>query len=272
MDLTITALPENALSTVLRNAESNLTVGADIKATVVDAALDFIAEAKVFDVRDKVKGAVDMHVMIFGAEPASLVNVICDAEPEFAKLPAETRLGLLVFSGDDLDVDATLHAFVKALLPAPLPMNRGKWLAKLGIVQAHLDVFQPGGTPPAAPPAAPAPDMASMLGGGDTPAPTQPLPPPPPVLYGGVATGDVAPEMDKDKVREAILTFADALTSSDEALAQRLGVSRSTLYNMTTGKTKKAKLSLEQARVFLAEIDVRIGKLNAAAEIFRQVR
>ena len=49
------------------------------------------------------------------------------------------RLGLLAWTGDDLDFDATLRNFVKASMPAPLPMNRGKWLAKVGIVKAHID-------------------------------------------------------------------------------------------------------------------------------------
>lgn len=274
MDLNIAPLSENAITAILRNAENSVADGTDPKAAVVDAALDFIAEAKAFDIRDTVKAAVDMQIMIFGNDHAQIIAALREAEPEFAKVPDETAVTLLVWSGDDLDLDATLRNFVKAVLPAPLPMNRGKWLSKLGIVKAHIDAIVPATARVAETPEAPPPpsastseyDMAAMLG--NVPATA----PPPPPGYGAVATQTVAPAVGAGDVRQAIITFADALDMKDAELAQRLGISRSTLHNMVSGKTQRVKCSLEQARVFLAEIDTRIGKLNAAAETFRQVR
>jgi hypothetical protein len=277
MDLTIKPLPENVISTVLRHAENGVADGTDPKAVIVDAVLDHMAGEIAFDLAATIKPAVEMQVMIFGNDHAQIVNAICDAQPEFAKLDATARLGMLAWNGDDLDIDTTLRAFVKASIPAPLPMNRGKWLAKAGIVKAHIDAIVPAGArvadapadAPPPPPAAPAAefDMAAMLG--TAPA----APPPAPPGYGAVATQAApAPAPEGNDVRNAIIMFADALDMKDVELAQRLGISRSTLHNMVSGKTQRVKCSLEQARVFLAEIDTRIGKLNAAADTFRQVR
>lgn len=279
MDFTIKPLPENVISTVLRHAENNVADGTDPKVVIVDAVLDHIAGELAFDATGTIKPAVDMQIMIFGNDHAQIVNAFCDAEPEFAKLGADTRLGLLAWTGDDLDFDATLRNFIKAVMPAPLPMNRGKWLAKVGIVKAHIDAIVPAGTtvaadpaeaPPPPPPAPEAPqfDMAAMLG--ETPAVA--APPPPPPGYGAVATQAAPAPVEAGDVRQAIIMFADALDMKDVELAQRLGISRSTLHNMVSGKTQRVKCSLDQARVFLAEIDTRIGKLNAAAETFRAVR
>lgn len=274
MDFTIKPLPENVISTVLRHAENNVADGTDPKAVIVDAVLDHLAGEIAFDATAAIKPAVDMQIMIFGNDHTQIVNAFCDAEPEFAKLGADVRPGLLAWTGDDLDFDATLRNFVKASMPAPLPMNRGKWLAKVGIVKAHIDAIVPAGTAVAETPAAPPPppdapqfDMAAMLG--EAPAAA---PPPPPPGYGAVATQAAPAPVEAGDVRQAIITFADALDMKDAELAQRLGISRSTLHNMVSGKTQRVKCSLEQARVFLAEIDTRIGKLNAAAETFRAVR
>lgn len=277
MDFTIKPLPENVISTVLRHAENNVADGTDPKVVIVDAVLDHIAGELAFDAAGTIKPAVDMQIMIFGNDHAQIVNAFCDAEPEFAKLGADTRLGLLAWTGDDLDFDATLRNFIKAVMPAPLPMNRGKWLAKVGIAKAHIDAIVPAGTtvaadpaeapPPPPPPEAPQFDMAAMLG--ETPAVAAPPPPP---GYGAVATQAAPAPVEAGDVRQAIIMFADALDMKDVELAQRLGISRSTLHNMVSGKTQRVKCSLDQARVFLAEIDTRIGKLNAAAETFRAVR
>lgn len=280
MDFTIKPLPENAVSTVLRHAENSIADGTDPKAVIVDAVLDHLAGEIAFDAAATIKPAVEMQIMIFGNDHAQIIAALRDAEPEFAKVSDETAATLLAWTGDDLDFDATLRGFVKAVLPAPLPMNRGKWLAKLGIVKAHIDAIVPAGTsvaadpvaapppPPAppAPPAAPEFDMAAMLG--EAPA----APPPAPPGYGAVATQQAAPAVEAGDVRQAIIAFADALDMKDVELAQRLGISRSTLHNMVSGKTQRVKCSLDQARVFLAEIDTRIAKLNAAAETFRAVR
>lgn len=280
MDFTIKPLPENVISTVLRHAENNVADGTDPKAVIVDAVLDHMAGEIAFDAAATIKPAVEMQIMIFGNDHAQIIAALRDAEPEFAKVSDETAATLLAWTGDDLDFDATLRNFVKACMPAPLPMNRGKWLAKVGIVKAHIDAIVPAGTtvaadPPEAPAAAPPPpaaapefDMAAMLG--EAPAAA---PPPPPPGYGAVATQQApAPAPEAGDVRQAIIMFADALDMKDVELAQRLGISRSTLHNMVSGKTQRVKCSLDQARVFLAEIDTRIAKLHAAAETFRAVR
>lgn len=280
MDLTLKPLPENVISTVLRHAENGIADGTDPKIVIVDAVLDHMAGEIAFDMAATIKPAVEMQIMIFGNDHAQIIAALRDAEPEFAKVSDETAATLLAWTGDDLDFDATLRNFIKAVMPAPLPMNRGKWLAKVGIVKAHIDAIVPAGTtvaadPPEAPAAAPPPpaaapefDMAAMLG--EAPAAA---PPPPPPGYGAVATQQApAPAPEAGDVRQAIIMFADALDMKDVELAQRLGISRSTLHNMVSGKTQRVKCSLEQARVFLAEIDTRIGKLNAAAETFRAVR
>jgi transcriptional regulator with XRE-family HTH domain len=66
--------------------------------------------------------------------------------------------------------------------------------------------------------------------------------------------------------------LGEALDMDDAALAKRLGVSRSTIHNYTSGKTSRVKITLAQARVLVAEIDARTAKLRQAAEIFSQVR
>lgn len=296
MDLTLKPLAENAISTVLRHAENSVADGTDPKAVIVDAVLDHIASEAAFDLATTIRPAVEMQIMIFGNDHAQIVNAITDAQPEFGKIEAAARLGLLAWTGDDLDLDTTLRGFVKALIPAPLPMNRGKWLAKVGIVKAHIDAIVPAGsrvveTPEAPDLAAPAQefDLNAMLGltAEASPLPVAPsadgaAPPPPPSVavppaphggdYGAVATQQAAPAVEAGDVRQAIIAFADALDMKDVELAQRLGISRSTLHNMVSGKTQRVKCSLDQARVFLAEIDTRIAKLNAAAETFRAVR
>lgn len=267
------ALADHAKVTVLRDAESRMADGADPKVVVVDALLDYVAESKAFDLAPKLADPVNTQIMIFGPDHAQIVGAIKEAEAQFSGIEDAAAMALLAWTGDDLDLPTTTKNFIRAVLKAPMPMNRGKWLAKFGIVKGDLDAITPS-TTTAAPPAPPAPeapaefDMNAMLGlTGDA----QAAPPPPTVAPAGAGTPETG-EVSSVHLRDAFVAFGEALDSKDADVAKRLGISRSTLHNMVSGKTQRVKCSLDQARVMLGEIDVRMSKLMAAADVFRQVR
>ena len=282
------ALPEHAIRHIIREAETRMADGADAKATLVQAAQDYLAGEHAFTIKTALDEAESLADMLGGEIDfaAALPDVKAQVGAEFDKIVDSYRAG---------DIGDTLpEALAKAAVEAKpvMPMNRGKWLAKLGIVKAYIDALVPATTTPApvasVPPPPPADDdadLAAMLGL-DVPE----VPAPPPFVAGSADGAAPLPPTNADapsaalhghdappppvgaNPRDAFVLFGEAVEVDDAALAKRLGVSRSTIHNYTNGKTAKVKVTLAQARMMVAEIDVRLAKLRQAADIFSQVR
>lgn len=315
-------LPEHAIRHVIREAEAGMADGTDPKAALVVAAQNYFAEQHAQDIMTALVGAQEMADMM-GTEadiPATLADVKAQLGAEFDPILAGATPG---------DRSALAWALAKAVVDtkAVLPMNRGKWLGKLGIVKAHIDALVPATTTPApltegglvAAPAIPPPplgthgspeldadaeklialgadpgptdhDLAVMLGL-DAPA-TEVLPPPPPfveaasvasaVLLPPTSAGALSaappgldappPPPETVNPRDGFILFGEATEIDTAALAERLGISRSTAHNYITGKTARVKITGPQARTMVSEIDVRVSKMRRAAEIFSLVR
>lgn len=289
------ALAEHAIRHIVREAEAGMADGADAKAVLVAAAQNYLAEQHMHDIAAALTDAKDMADMIGGEVdiPTTLADVKAQIGEHF-----DTIIG-------NVAEDALALELAKAVVHAKpvMPMNRGKWLSKLGIVKAHIDALVPATTtprtehimvgsdmaevtvpPPPAPPADDDADLAAMLGL-DVPE----VPAPPPFVAGSADGAAPLPQMSADapsaappghdvppppavNPRDAFVLFGEAMEVDDAALAKRLGVSRSTIHNYTKGKTAKVKVTLAQARAMVAEIDMRTAKLRQAADIFAQVR
>lgn len=285
------ALPEHAIRHIIREAESRMADGADAKAALVQVAQDYFAEQHAIDIKAALDAAKEMADMIGG--DVDLDATLADVK---AQVGAEFETAMNAYAGGPVQhlADALAKAAVNA--KPVMPMNRGKWLAKLGIVKAHIDALGTGSTastPPGPPewrdtpppPADDDADLAAMLGL-DVPE----VPAPPPFVAGSAAGVVPPPQMSADvpsaappgpdappppvgaSPRDAFVLFGEAMEVDDAALAKRLGVSRSTIHNYLNGKTAKVKVTLAQARTMVAEIDVRVAKLRQAADIFAQVR
>lgn len=288
LTLEIKQIPDHALKDVVRNAESLLTPGADPKATLVTAALAYISEDfAAFSVLPAIKEAVEMAQMM--DEPADITSII----------GVQLDDGVLRQSAHSI---AALVASNATAAVAPIAANRGKWLAKLGIVKEHIEAVANGSQEALAEAAPqyltelPAPltdaqyethglpplpaeefDMDAMLG-----ITTAPAGPPPATTLAAVveamanalpppSAAPAAPKLDVD-VRGALILLGKAADLGGEELAKRLGLSRGTLHNYISGKTARPKLSFDQARVLLADIDVRSGYLREAAEVLAKVQ
>jgi hypothetical protein len=71
-------------------------------------------------------------------------------------------------------------------------------------------------------------------------------------------------------MRDPVMVFFEALDVDDKALSTRLGISQGSMRNWKAGKTSKVRMSIDQMRVILSEIDVRVAKLHKAAAVFAQ--
>ena len=303
-------LPEHAIRHVIREAEARMADGVDAKQALVTAAQEYLAEQRVRVLRGGIDSAVEMAEMI-GAEvdwPAALPEVVAQIGAEaFGKVLDEYAGG---------PAQQLAAALAKAAVEAKpvLPMNRGKWLSKLGIVKAHIDALVPATTAPGthgspeldadaakliALGADPGPtiqeldgDLAAMLGLDTTEAqPVIAAPPPFEQFQAAFAAGadplpptsadapsaalpgpDAPPPPAPTNPRDAFVLLGEATDLDAGALAERMGISRSTAHNYLTGKTAKVRVTIQQARIAVSEIDVRVAKLRRAAEIFSQVR
>ena len=284
----ITALDESAIRTIIREAEIGMADGEDPKALLVAAAQDYIAGENAAKIADKLAEAVDLADMM-GAEVDMRANdFLADVQEDFEKQSIANKFEDIIFAHGQ-EPQAMCYALAKAIITAKpvLPMHRGKWLSKIGIVASHIAALGSGST--ASTPAAPEPEpeddgLADMLGLSEEP--------PAPLDEGGYADIAVAqapttagapiaaasshsavegPPASADP-RGAMILFGQAASYEDADLAKRLGVSRSTVHNYLTGKTVKVKLSLAQARVMLGEIDLRLAKLADAAKHLSAIR
>jgi AraC-like DNA-binding protein len=281
----IIALDESAIRTIIREAEIGMADGSDAKALLVAAAQDYIAGENAAKIAAKLAEAVDFADMM-GAEVDMRANdFLADVQEDFEKQSIANKFEDIIFEHGQ-EPQAMCYALAKAIITAKpvLPMHRGKWLSKIGIVASHIAALGSGST--ASTPVAPEPedDLADMLGLSEDPeAPLDeggcadiadaqaPTTADAPIAVAPSHEAVAGPPVSADP-RGALILFGQAASYDDAALAQRLGVSRSTVHNYFNGKTVKIKLSLAQARVVISEIDMRIAKLSEAAGLLANIR
>ena len=289
----ITALDESAIRTIIREAEIGMADGSDPKALLVAAAQDYIAGENAAKIADKLAEAVDLADMM-GAEVDMRANdFLADVQEDFEKQSIANKFEDIIFAHGQ-EPQAMCYALAKAIITAKpvLPMHRGKWLSKIGIVASHIAALGSGSTassPTVADFGATSNDLeddglADMLGlSEETPAPLDeggyadiavaqaPTTAGAPIAAASSHSAVEGPPASADP-RGAMILFGQAASYEDADLAKRLGVSRSTVHNYLTGKTVKVKLSLAQARVMLGEIDLRLAKLADAAKHLSAIR
>jgi hypothetical protein len=260
-------LDDADIRAIVREAEMSMAQGVDAKAMLVDAVVAHYAGLFAEDVKGVVKGALDLHQMLGGTEDdllASIMTHFTGLEDITTKTVADA-LSPISTLADAIDVRAWHVAkIIAGQQPVPDAGNSGKWLAAYGIVAEHVAAISPstGTTPP--PPAPPLPPMPSA-------------PPPPPLPPGAAAPPPppVAPEApsasaEPGNMRDATMVFFEALDVDDDALSKRLAISKGSMRNWKGGKTTKVRMSVDQMRVILSEIDVRVAKLHKAAAVFAQ--
>lgn len=282
------ALDESAIRTIVREAEIGMADGEDPKALLVAAAQDYIASENAVKIAAKFKEAVDLADMMGDTVDMRSAEFLADVREDFEKQNIANKFEDIVFQHSE-EPDAMCYALAKAIITAKpvLPMHRGKFLSKIGIVASHVAALGSGST--ASSPAAPEPEddggLADMLGlSEETPAPLDqaagyadivvaqaPTPAVAPIAEASSLSAVEGPPTSADP-RGAMILFGQAASYEDADLAKRLGVSRSTVHNYLSGKTIKVKLTLAQARVMLGEIDLRLAKLADAAKLLSAIR
>ena len=315
-------LNDGAIREIVRNAASASTPG-DVKAQLVEAAQAYLAEHTLHrPIYDALTMAIETAEMLGDERP--VIDVAKeDLAPLFEHIGAEFDEAFKPYPDVHSDIEQIVAALATASVKASavLPMNRGKWLAKLGIVKSHIDAIGNGDVPeapdadvstetpdaPDAPAAAETsgdevtdPEMREMLGLDPLPVVgvpgtimAEPLAEgvdvnnplsassadtahareqPSDGVVPGAAPGSFPPPPDPDDIRTAYRLLREGMDLDDQALAARLGVSRTTLHNWLTGKTKSVKCSFQQARVLISEVDVRVAALRRAAEILSSIR
>lgn len=284
----IIALDESAIRTIVREAEIGMADGEDPKALLVAAAQDYIASENAVKIAAKFKEAVDLADMMGDTVDMRSAEFLADVREDFEKQNIANKFEDIVFQHSE-EPDAMCYALAKAIITAKpvLPMHRGKFLSKIGIVASHIAALGSGST--ASSPAAPEPEddggLADMLGlSEETPAPLDQAEGCADIAVAQAQTPAVAPIAGASSLnavegpptsadpRGAMILFGQAASYEDADLAKRLGVSRSTVHNYLSGKTVKVKLTLAQARVMLGEIDLRLAKLADAAKLLSAIR
>ncbi len=307
-------LDDAEIRIVVREAEIGVASGEDPKAALVKSVSQHVASKLATETAQQVNAAIDLHVMLAGdydgtnewiGTMQAIVTPVCNKLEIHTTLSYGDTPGVMAAPDGALRTSDERYQQLLALFyPAaqqvlakldPLPPNRGKFLARYGVVKQHIDAITPpkGSTPPALaathtappPPSTPQPapafsldDMPGLGGGGAT---ATTLPPPGHVFtesstatvlpIAPIPPGDAAPPTQA-QLREALMAFRAGTDVDDAGYAKRLGISRSTFHNYISGKTEKPKLTLEQARVIVADIDMRVAKLREAASMIERVR
>jgi hypothetical protein len=265
-------LDDASIRAVVREAEMSMAQGVDAKAVLVDAVVAHYAGLFAEDVKGVIKGALDLHQMLGGTDDdlfASIMTHFAGLEDITAKTIADA-LSPASTLADAIDVRAWHVAkIVAGQQPVPGDDSRGKWLAAYGIVAEHVAAISPstGATP--TPPAPPLPPMPSAPPPPPLP-PGAPAAPPPPPAAPTLADAVAATTSEPGNMRDPVMVFFEALDVDDKALSTRLGISQGSMRNWKAGKTSKVRMSIDQMRVILSEIDVRVAKLHKAAAVFAQ--
>lgn len=260
-------LDDAAIRAVVREAEMSMAQGVDAKAVLVDAVVAHFAGLFAEDVKAAIKGALDLHTMLGGTEDELLTSItskFLNLEDITAKTVADA-LSPVSTLADAIDVRAWHVAkIIAGQQPVPGDDSRGKWLSAFGIVAEHVAAISPstGATPTPPAPRTPAAPPPPPLPPGAAPPPPPPAPP--------VAAADPATNAEPGNMREPVMVFFEGVEVDDDVLSKRLTISKGSMRNWKGGKTSKVRLSVDQMRVFLSEIDVRVAKLHKAAAVFAQ--
>lgn len=274
-------LPENVIASVVKQAEQDAQPGQDAKVALVAAAAKHLIEQLAFDLAPKI------------AEIRMGVDMMHEGDAVTPAFRAAIT-GAYAVSDKDADVIEPLDwadpqiaehvagCLVRAKLP--IAVNRGKWLAKLGIVKQHIEGLKvPAAlsTEGAAAPVAEAPvgvipelpytrETAEMMEWAWPPAgfTEDGKPIPPAIPQSGKQPADSPPGFGAAK--DGFLLLKEGTDLTDTELCKRLDISRSTLNNYLSGRTGKVKINPVQVRILLTEIDTRVAKLQMAADKFRE--
>lgn len=297
MEIKIKVLDESAISAIVRDAESNMVDGVDAKAALVEAALRHLAGKLAAEIEATVKAQFTMADML-GFDYATTELAINTA---FAALLSNMKAADLSSDLADLRDHLSERSFAAAMKLAkqkePDEKQRGRWLARLGIVKSHIEAITPAttttpaapviedplaaGAPPPPPPALVeldmSPELRAMLGLDAAPEaplppfsntcapPVDPLPPTATVDAPNVATRLGAADLS---LSDAFRLLGGVVGGFDDEFARRLGISRATLHNYLSGRTEKPRCPPEMARVLVAECDRRAADLRAASNSF----
>jgi hypothetical protein len=263
-----------------------------VKTILSRVAVTELAKALVADVETALCSALETQDMLSGPHDGT-TDWVSELQDHVAGALGEAFVSKIAnfsgwYGGAQLwQPDRTLSAAIElanayAQTFQPAPMHAGKFLSSIGIVDSDIQTLEKlprntGNAPASTPPAAVAPPPASAAVAPPPVADPWPLvsnapdaiavaPPP--------ASAVVPPPQgapDKDDINKAWQLWYDNGGPGLDLIADKLGVSRGTLYNWCTGKTQ-SKCTPQQAAVTRADIDRRITGLMSAAAIFGAVK
>lgn len=291
---------------LVRDAESLCPAGAAVneqaaKTLLIDAALRAMLPDWHAEIVGLFTQMVEDHEMINGERAGNEAEWDLAVADGFRAELGEIMdtLGIAHFPLSQLSTDEGRGAAAQMITDKigehlrPDAGDEGKWLSKIGLAAKH---WQPLVTPliadkvpatafapteaeqsaMAATPYIPSPDdmdddMREMLG----------LPP-----RAAAAATDKPKGRGKHKVAGgkiisteppqpsdisgAYQLFAQATDVQADEMAKALGVGKSTVSNYLSGRVTNIKINTEQAKRMIAECDVRVAKLQRAAELFTQ--
>lgn len=256
LDFTTTKpLDDAAIRNIVREAELAVADGTEPKLALVAAVMQHIGGEFAQRIEAGARGVLEFQQMMGGTE-ADIAAGLDDLLAPHAITP--------LYPIGDLEANLAARSYQMGLVIAemdtPAPGDYGKWLSAYGIVAEHITGISGAKAAPPAPASAPPPPPPPL----PPAAPGAPPPPPP------APPAPAAASNEPGNMRDAVQMFFHALDFDDKAMALRLGVSAGSMRNWKGGKTTKVRLSIDQMRVFLAEVDVRVSQLHAAAAKFAE--
>lgn len=145
----ITALDESAIRTIIREAEIGMADGSDAKALLVAAAQDYIATENAVLIAEQIQSQRDFADMMGTDVDTGSPDFLADVRADFAAQGiGEAFERFIAEYGVTDKTDALCYALAKSIITAKpvLPMHRGKWLSKIGIVASHIAALGSGST------------------------------------------------------------------------------------------------------------------------------
>lgn len=128
-------LAEADIRRIVREAETGMADGADPKELLVTATQMHLASHLSGVIKAKAREIAEMAEMVGTGLDG------CDFSPALPEGVAIDVLGDLAAFANDPDAGSFAAAKAFVTLKPVLPMNRGKWLAKFGIVKAHIEAI-----------------------------------------------------------------------------------------------------------------------------------